>query len=149
MSAELEEGGRWEVLVTKAVDGVISEEEERELEALVAASSERRDELADMRAIKDATDALRARIRASYEVEPPRAGAALRGWWALLAVSAAAGAASAGGYVLWALASDPSAPRPLTWGLIAIALAVSLALGTLALRRLRSHRRDPYGEIDR
>lgn len=145
----LEQPERWEILVNKAVDGVLSEDEERELEALVAGSAEREDELADLRAIKSATDGLRARIRASYQVEPARPSAPLRAWWAALGAVGALGLASVLGLALFALASDPSAPRPLVWGVLAIAAALILALGTLAVRRLRTKTQDPYEEIDR
>lgn len=144
-----EETERWEILVNKAVDGVLSPEEERELEALVARSDERRDELADMRAIKDATDGLRQRIRASYEAEPARPSAPLGLWWAVLGAAGALGLASVAGHALFVLATDGSAPRPIVWGVLAMAGAAMLALGTLAIRRARARGRDPYEEVDR
>lgn len=145
----LEESERWEILVNKAVDGVLSEAEERELEALLARSDERQGELADLRAIKDATDGLRERIRAAYRAAPSRTSPPLRVWWAALGAAGALGFVSVLGYALFALATDASAPRPLAWGVLAMAAAAMLALGTLAVRRLRAQGRDPYEEVDR
>ena len=140
---------RYEVLAMGAVDGVLTDSERQELAALVDDHPERAAELADFMTMKEATDAMRNRITASAQIEPPRPSAATKGTLNLGFALIWAGLIGLYGYGAYEFATDPTIP---TWtkgagGLLGAGL---LILFFSALRtRLRGLARDPYREIDR
>jgi anti-sigma factor RsiW len=140
---------RTEILLMKAVDGVLSVDEERELDALLEAQPELAEELDDYRDIKEVTDAMTQRILADAHIEPPRPTAAARGaiglgWSALLV-----------GYVLllgyggYVLSLDNDVPTTIKLGIGALAFGGLILFGYALRVRLRASGRDPYEEIDR
>lgn len=135
-----------EILLTRAVDGLLSEAEAKRLEQLLAARPELAAELADHRAIKATTDAMTARILADAELaEPPPARVALR----LATASVIAGATMLAAVASYLALTDASVPLALRIAIAAIIVGLLTTLAILLLRRLKTHRRDPYRQIDR
>ncbi len=138
----------YEALLMKAVDGVLSADERRELDAYLKDHPELAAELDDFNHIKETTDAMTARILQDARIEPPRPAAparALIGGSFLLLLAATLLLLGFAGYHI---AVDPEVP---TLVKLAFALGAGGLAGLLAhvLRvRARAAGRDPYEEID-
>lgn len=138
-----------EALLMKAVDGRLSQEEEarlaewlREDEALAA-------ELDEYRQIKDATDAMRARIWADANLEPyrppPQTRRLLGSGFALVFVAAVLLMAFVARIILWA----PDVPVMLKGAFGLGAFGAVLLFAYVFRVRWRGRGKDPYEEIDR
>ena len=140
---------RYEELAVKATDGPLSDAERVELEALLAASPERQQEVADFQRIKGLTNSMAARIRADAQGEPPRESPGsrmtLRLSWILLLTGVTLllirGA--------WEFAQNPEEPLVVKVGAGLLAAGSFLLLGQALRLRLRAAKYDPYQEIDR
>lgn len=139
---------RYEILLMKASDGVIADDERRDLEAHLSECARCRDELEDFRRIIGVTDSMRARILADVEIEPPRESRPTRLALGLSFVLLLIGALILVAFAGYGFLSDAKIPLLVKVG---AAVAAVGALGLLAYVfriRLRAHRRDPYREID-
>ncbi len=139
----------YEVLLMKAVDGVITKTEQSELDTHMQGCSSCAAELADFRTIKETTDALTQRISRDAALQPVEAGAE-KVFGTLSLVLMLVGALllfGVGGYVFF---FDP-AVHPLVK--LGAALCSVGAFGLLAyslnLARRAHGDNDPYKEIDR
>jgi anti-sigma factor RsiW len=137
---------RYEVLLMKAVDGVIAADERAALDEHVASCASCRDELADFRSIKETTDTMRQRIALAAELSPAREIGAPRALvsssFALLLLAAIVLL----GFAAYTFAFDAHVPIIVKLG---ASLAAIGALGLLAhTLHARSRGRDPYQEID-
>ena len=137
-----------EELLMKAVDGLLSDEERRELDRHLGDCPSCREELRDFDRIKETTDGMTARILADGRIEPPRAkGLTLRlrwaGWLAL-----AGGCALLVGFAGWSLARDVEVPLAVKVALALLAVGIVVLFGYVLRARARAHGRDPYEEID-
>lgn len=140
---------RREELFVRAVDGCLSAQDERELEAYLEDHPEARAELDDHQQIKDMTDAVVGRILATASIEPPRPTPATKGVLTVGLVLLLAGAVLLFGYALWGLFVAPETPTAIKAGTV-LAGTGGLVLFALVFRsRLRAHGHDPYKEIDR
>lgn len=140
---------RYEVLVTKAVDGVISENESREFEDLVNADPERAAELADFQSIKQETDAMTQRILQTAQSMPPRESGVIKAGLNLsfgLIFSALAGLVTVEAYLFFG-ATDISLSMKAVGGGFGAGIA-GLFFHVLKTR-LAGLKNDPYQEIDR
>ncbi len=140
---------RIEELLMKATDGVLSAAESEELEALLEAHPERRAELEDYELIMGATDAMRDRIIAGAQIEPPRESASTFALLSLGWLLFFAGLCLIYGWALWALLSDPDTPWHVKGGVGLLGAGLALLFTHVARTRLRGLRHDPYSEIDR
>jgi anti-sigma factor RsiW len=137
---------RYEVLLMKAVDGVIAADERAALDEHVASCASCRDELADFRSIKETTDTMKQRIALAAELSPAREIGARRALvsssFALLLLATVVLVGFAG----YTFAFDAHVRIIVKLG---AALAAIGALGLLVhTLHARSRGRDPYQEID-
>lgn len=139
----------FEALLMKAVDGVLTDGEERELRDHLEGCASCREELADFEQITEATDMIRQRILAHARVEPPREGAVTR--W--LTVSAyfllIGGFALVYGLSLHGFFVNPEIGLSMKIGAGGLIAGCLVMLATLIPGRLRALKHDPYREIDR
>ncbi len=145
----MSEQERYEALAMAAVDGVLTADEEEELDALVADDPERAAELADFRALKTNTDAMRDRIAASAQIEPIRPGAVAKSGLNLGFVLVWVGLLGLYGFGGYKFMVNPEihVVAKSAGGLLGAGM---LILFFSALRtRLRGLKHDPYQEIDR
>ena len=140
---------RWEVLAMKAVDGQLTDAERAELDALLAADPARRRLLDDLLGIKDTTDALASRIRASATAEPLTPGPGGRSLITIGLVSMLIGYLVVAGFALSAYIADPAVPMPAKIGSCVAALGGLSIFTYVLVGRLRGYKHDPYTEIDR
>jgi len=132
----------------RAVDGVLTQEQGRELEELLELFPDCRDELEDHKGIKEVTDAMTARIAADARIEPPRPAAAARAVTGLGLLLLLASAVLLLGFAGWLFFSDTEVPMVLKVGAASGGAGLLvLLLYALNLRR-RAAGRDPYREID-
>jgi len=138
----------YEGLLMKAVDGLLSEDEQRQLDEHLADCESCAAELDDFHDIKQTTDAMTQRILADAEIEPPRLTPPARGVIRLSFALLLAGLVILLGYGGYQMAIDAQVPLLVK---VAVALVTAGLLGLLGyvLRvRARAHGRDPYEEID-
>lgn len=141
---------RYETLLMKAVDGVISEAEREELEGHMVSCSSCREELDDFSELKATTDAMTARILAHAHIEPPRPGPATRAALSIAWLAMLSGLLLMLAFAGWAFARDPTVPDLIKIGAGLCGLGGAILLGyTLMLRFRARGGRDPYQEIDR
>jgi len=140
---------RYEALLVKATDGLLTDDERSELDVHLESCRECAEELADFHVIKETTDAMTSRILAHATIEPPRLRGAPRAWvivcWLLMLTGMLLFIGRSG----YELVRDETVPLTIKVG---IGLLAGGALGLLAyvLRvRARAVGRDPYVEIDR
>ncbi len=139
----------YEGLLMKAVDGLLSDDERRELDEHLASCESCAAELADFRDIQQTTDAMTERILADAQIEPPRLTAPARGAVKLSFALLLAGLLILLGFAGYQMALDSAVP-PLIKVAVALVTAGLLGLLGYALRvRARALGRDPYEEIDR
>jgi len=132
-----------------AVDGLLSPDERKELDALLAADPERAAELADFEAVKMNTDAIRDRIAASALIEPIRPTPVAKAGLTLAFVLIWMGLLGLYGFAAYQFMVEPKTPVAvkIAGGIFGSGL---LILFLSALRtRLRGLKHDPYREIDR
>ena len=140
---------RYMTLVNRAVDGVLTEAERRELDERHATNPEGAAELEDLLAMKVRTDALMRRIQSTATIEPPRPGVRDR------AVIRFGMLATLGGFISltvlalmsWFVQSDLPAHFRWATGLLWLGLGVLTAYVWSVQRR--AAKSDPYEEIDR
>ena len=146
MSAEQE---RYEILVNRAVDGVLSPEEKSELDTLIAQHPERANELADFLKIKGETDAMTERILATAHAIPPREAVGTKRGINLsfgLIFSGLAGFCAIEAYFFFVAPDVPMLVK-VAGGLVGAGVT-GLFVHTLK-RRFVELKHDPYQEIDR
>ena len=140
---------RYETLVVRAVDGLLSDDETQELAQLLASSEARRAEHEAFMSLKLTTDAMASRIRGSAEISPPRetvgARRGLRAGFGLLFVGILA-LLGIGGY---RLVLDPSLGLPEKMALGAVVVGACVLFLHALATRWRGGAKDPYKEVDR
>jgi len=138
----------WELLLMKAVDGVLEPEERPLFDAHLAECQGCRDELADFNAIKGGTDQLRERILADARIEAPRPARAERRLIGLGTLLFVAGMVLLLGFSAYVFFADLNVPLPLKVALGLIGLGALVLFFFVARAKLRSLGVDPYNEID-
>lgn len=139
---------RFEHLLVRATDGLLEPDELAQLERHLEQCERCRDELHDFRRIKEATDAMTARILADASIEPVRPGAATRGVLSLGFLLLAAGALVLVGFAAYLFFFVSPPPLWVRLGVALGALGGLLLLGHVLRVRLRALKRDPYREVD-
>lgn len=137
---------QFEVLLVKAVDGALSDQERRELEDHLATCSECAEELSDFRLIKETTDAMTSRILQDAALEPLRPTGVARAWLSLSFALLLVGALLLLGFFGYTVAVASDVPWIVKAGLAAGSAGLLGLLGYTLRARLRG--RDPYEEID-
>lgn len=140
---------RYEQLLMKAVDGLLTPSERRELDEHLAGCPRCRAELDDFAAIKETTDAMTERILRDAAIEPYRPAPTARWVLSLGFLLLLAGGLVLLGYAGYVLFSDLTVPLPVKLGAGAAGLGTLLLAGYVLRIRARSRGRDPYAEIDR
>ena len=141
---------RYEALLNKAVDGLLSASERRELSAHLDGCEACAAELEDFRRIKETTDAMTQRIVRDVEIEPPRETPPARWLLGTSFLVMLFGALLLIGFAAYALFVDPTVPMVVKVGSAAMgAGALGLLAYVLRVRARAAGRRDPYDEIDR
>jgi len=139
---------RAEELVMRAVDGVLAEDEERELEDLLEQLPEYRDELRDYEEISAMTDAMTNRILADAQIEPIRPPASSRTLVSLSLLLLLCAFLVSTGFAAWGFLTDSGVPLLLKIAAAAGGLGLlGLFVHVLRIRR-RASGRDPYQKID-
>jgi len=140
---------RYEELLMKAVDGLLSPSERRELDEHLQDCPSCAAELADFTEIKETTDAMTARILSDVAIESfrpsPQAKSVLSLGFALLLV----GGLLLLGYAAYLLAVDAEVPLPIKIGAGAMGAGTLVLAAYVARVRARALGRDPYEKIDR
>jgi len=145
----MSEHERYETLLMKAVDGVITPDEQRVLNEHIAECGDCAAELHDFKDIKETTDAMTQRILQDAQIEPPREAGGARVVLSLSFLFLLVGALLLLGFAGYTFAVAADVPPVVKWG-AALAAAGSLGLFGYAFRaRWRARGRDPYSEIDR
>lgn len=140
---------RYEALLMKAVDGLLTPSERTELDAHLASCPDCAAELCDFMAIKETTDAMTERILADADLEPFRPSAPARTVLSIGFLALLAGGFLLLSYAAYALFVDATVPLVVKVGTGALGAGI-LVLAAYVLRvRIRSLGRDPYEEIDR
>jgi ferric-dicitrate binding protein FerR (iron transport regulator) len=138
-----------ETLLVKAVDGLLTPEEQARLDTYLAAHPEARAALEEDMEIKAITDGWVQRIQADADLEPPRPSGPARAWLgAGMALAVGAGAVLVG-FALWMLLTDPEVPAVVRGAVAAGGLGGAALLGYVLKVRLRALGKDPYREVDR
>ena len=135
-------------LMMKAVDGLLSEAEDKALENYLREYPEAKEEIQEMLAIKEGTDHLRQRIAAAFAAAPPREKGLLhlliQSSFFLIFVGmtwlAIAGA--------WLFFHDKDIPLAIRAGHGILGAASLILFLYLVIQRLRHYKNDPYNEID-
>lgn len=138
----------YEMLLMKAVDGLLSTEEKSKLDEHLEGCAACRAELADFREIKKSTDVMTERILKDAEIEPPREGPGARSVLGVGFALLLAGALTLIGFGLYTLMSDSTVPMPIKAGTGAAGLGALVLLVYVARIRLRAMHKDPYKEVD-
>lgn len=139
----------FEALLMKAVDGVLTEAEERELEAYLEAHPEAVDELEDYREIKEVTDQMTERMLADARLEPFRETPGQRSFsWVAFAMIFA-GLTMILAFTFERLFADPDVPWAIRFGAALVLGGVTALFLRTLWRRVRTLGTDPYEEIDR
>lgn len=139
---------RYEILLVKATDGLLSAEERRALDEHLAGCADCRAELEDFNLIKETTDAMTERILADATIEAPREPGTARGILGLGFVLLLCGALLLLGFAGYTLFTDAQVPLIVKAGAGALGLGVLVLSAYVATLRRRAARRDPYKEID-
>jgi anti-sigma factor RsiW len=139
---------RYEILLVRAVDEVISTEERRELDAHIEQCSSCREELEDFVRIKETTDAMTARIMADFTIEPPREPSSARAVLSIGFLLLLLGALVLLGFAGYTLFTDADVPLVVKLGTGGLGLGTLVLLAYVLKVRARAHKRDPYKEID-
>lgn len=138
----------YEILAMKAVDGLLTEDEQRLLEEHLETCEECREELEDFQFIKKSTDRVRQRIMQDASIEPFREPPIVRTWnWASF-LMIWTGTLVLVGYGAYTFFLDPKVPLLVK---IAAGLAGGGGLGLFSYiltNRLQGQANDPYREID-
>ena len=138
----------YEILVMKAVDDQLSEDEQRQLDEHLKTCKDCREELMDFQAIKDTTDQVRQRILSDATIEPFRETPAVRSWNRLNFLLIALGVTFLFGLGTYQFFLDPKIPW-YTKAASGTAGAGLLGLFMYILRvRIKGQQHDPYREID-
>jgi anti-sigma factor RsiW len=140
---------RYETLLVKAVDGLLTADEQRQLQAHLERCADCRAELRDFKQIKQETDAMRDRILMDARIEPPRETRRLGAYLGLAFMLLLAGGLVLLGFAAHRLLTDPQVPLLVKLGLGLAGLGGALLLAHLIRVRLRGLGKDPYREIDR
>jgi anti-sigma factor RsiW len=138
----------YEMLLVKAVDGVLSADEQREFEEHLCGCSQCAAELADFHLIKETTDAMTTRILSDAHIEPPRERGAARLVLTTSFVLLLVGALLLIGFVAYSFAVATDVPIIIKIGAAAAAAGSLGLLGYVLRLRKRASGRDPYQEID-
>jgi len=139
---------RYEVLLVKATDGMLTDAERGELDAHLAECASCREELDDFAKIKETTDAMTDRILKDALIEPPREAPSTRALLSASFVALLVGTLVLLGFAAYTFFADAEVPWPVKLGAGVAGLgALALLLYTLRVR-LRALKRDPYREID-
>jgi anti-sigma factor RsiW len=139
---------RFEILLVKAVDEVITPQERRELEAHIQGCERCREELEDFIQIKRTTDSMTSRILADVAIEPPRERAGARAALGLGFFLLLAGALLLLGFAGYTFLADAAVPLAIKVGTSGLGLGVLVLLIYVLRIRARALKRDPYKEID-
>lgn len=139
---------QYEVLLVKAVDGQLTSDEQRLLDAHLAQCAQCREELADFTTIKETSDAMTQRILQDARLEPPREIGARRAFLNACFALVVAGLLILTGFGTFMLLSDPMVPLLVRVGAGAAGLGTLGLLLYLLVTRLRGRGADPYQEID-
>jgi anti-sigma factor RsiW len=139
---------RFEVLLVKATDDQLTDDERRLLDRHLESCESCRAELADFRMIKETTDAMAARIRADAAIEPARETPATRGLLTLGFLLLLVGVLLLLGVAGYLFFSDHGVPLWVKAGVGAVAVGSAALLGHALRVRARARRRDPYREVD-
>lgn len=140
---------RYEVLLMKAVDGLLSTDEQRELDEHLQGCASCRDELGDFHRIKETTDAMTARILQDVHIEPPRPSKAAKGLINASFLALLLGTLLLCGYAGTIFFTDAQVPLIIKVGAAAAGAGALGLFGYVLRARLRAMGRDPYEEIDR
>lgn len=139
---------RFEILLVKAVDEVITPEERRELDAHIQGCERCREELEDFVQIKKTTDSMTARILSDAAIEPPREPAGARAALGLGFFLLLAGALLLLGFAGYTFFADAGVPVVIKAGMGGLGLGVLVLLVYVLKIRARALKKDPYKEID-
>lgn len=139
---------RAEELLMRAVDGLLTEDEERELETLLEELPGYRDELKDFQEISAMTDAMTRRILMDARIEPIRPPTSTRALVSTSLLLLLAGFLLSTGFAAWSFLADSDVPLVLKVAAGAGGLGLlGLLVHVLRVRR-RAQGRDPYQEVD-
>lgn len=138
----------WEILLMKAVDGVLDTDERTRFDAHLVGCERCRDEFDDFSAIKEGTDLLRARILADARIESPRPSPTQQRLFGLGTLMCVIGALILLGFSVFTFFADVGVPLPLKLGLGLVGLGGLILFLLVARTRLRAIGSDPYSEID-
>jgi anti-sigma factor RsiW len=140
---------RYEELLMKAVDGLLSPSERRELDDHHPDCPSCAAELADFTEIKETTDAMTARILSDVTIEAFRPSPQARSVLSLGFMLLLAGGLLLLGYAAYALFVDVEVPLPVKVGAGAMGAGTLVLAAYVARVRARALGRDPYEKIDR
>jgi hypothetical protein len=139
----------FEILLVKAVDEILSDDERTQLDAHVATCSRCAEELQDFQSIKRTTDAMTNRILTTASIESPRPSTAVRRLHGTSFFVLLMSTLLLCGYGAYHLSLDPELP-PLVKLVAGMGISALIALLSYAVTvRLRGAGKDPYQEIDR
>ncbi len=138
----------YEILVMKAVDGFLTDTEQRLLDEHLQTCDECREELQDFQVIKRSTDRVRERILQDAKIEAFRESTGVKAWnWGSF-VLLWLGALVFFGFATYTFFLDPKVPLLVK---VAAGLAGTGGIGLFAFilkTRLQGQAHDPYREID-
>lgn len=139
---------RHEMLLMKAVDNMLSTQEQQEFEQLLKTHPEYQAEYEDFLQIKHGTDALRGRILADAKIEPYTASPTKNVLFGFSFFVMFAGSIMMMGCGAYFFLSAPDVPL---WVKVSGSLFFTggaLLFGYVLQARIRSVKHDPYKEID-
>ena len=153
MNDDSPDAERARALMMAALDGEISPQERRELDGMLAASTQLAAEWRRLSRVKDVTAGMTLE-RLPEEVWDRYWRSVYRRTERGLAwILISAGVVVLAGYWLWhtlaALLTDTTLPPVIRFALFALLLGGAILLVSVARERLFTHRRDPYKEVAR
>jgi anti-sigma factor RsiW len=137
---------RYETLLMRAVDDVLSDEESAELDEHMTTCASCIEELADFRRIKETTNAMTQRILQDAKLQPPHESGATEAVISLSFLMLLAAALLLLGFAGYTFTIDTEAPMIVKVGAGLAAAGSLLLLGYVLRSRTRGN--DPYKEID-